>query len=137
MMRLQISWNSVSGRFHAKQRIGIEKDHEARIFGQEINFFHIENWYSIHSLIRNALKLSGIFWRGQRNAERVQVRHNSIRLQRLPRSFDGFTLLHISDLHVDMNEGAMRRLEKLLPDLAYDICALTGDYRGTTFGPVR
>jgi predicted MPP superfamily phosphohydrolase len=77
----------------------------------------------------------GIFWRGQRNAERVQVRHNYIRLQRLPRAFNGFTLLHISDLHVDMNEGAMRRLEQFLPDLAYDICAITRDYRGATFGP--
>ena len=111
------------GRLHAKQRLGIEKDHEAQIFGQGINFFHLENWYSIHSVIRNALKLGGIFWRGQRNAERVQVRHNYIRLQRLPRAFNNFTLLHISDLHVDMNEGAMRCLEQLLPDLKYDICA--------------
>ena len=123
------------GRLHAKQRLGIEKDHEAQIFGQGINFFHIENWYSVHSLIRNALKLGGIFWRGQRNAERIQVRHNYIRCQRLPRPFDGFTLLHISDLHVDMNEGAMRRLEQLLPDLEYDMCVITGDYRGATFGP--
>jgi uncharacterized protein len=123
------------GRLHARQRLGIEKDHEAQIFGQGINFFHIENWYSIHSLIRNALKLSGTFWRGQRNAERVQVRRNYIRLQRLPRAFNGFTLLHISDLHVDMNEGAMRRLEELLPSLKYDLCAITGDYRGATFGP--
>ena len=123
------------GRLHAKQRLGIEKDHEAQIFGQGINFFHIENWYSIHSLIRNALKLGGIFWRGQRNAERVQVRHNYIRCQRLPTAFNGFTLLHISDLHVDMNEGAMRRLEELLPNLEYDTCVITGDYRGATFGP--
>src|SRR6516225_2474136 len=123
------------GRLHAKQRLGIEKDHEAQIFGQGINFFHIENWYSIHSLIRNTLKLGGIFWRGQKNAERVQVRHNYIRFQRLPPAFNGFTVLHISDLDVDMSEGAMRRLEKLLPDLDYDICVMTGDYRGATFGP--
>ena len=123
------------GRLHAKQRLGIEKDHEAQIFGQGINFFHIENWCSIHSLIRNTLKLGGIFWRGQKNAERVQVRHNYIRFQRLPPAFNGFTLLHISDLHVDMNAGAMRRLEELLPGLDYDICAITGDYRGETFGP--
>src|SRR6516164_10340011 len=123
------------GRLHAKQRLGIEKDHEAQIFGQGINFFHIKNWYSIHWLIRNALKLGGIFRRGQRNAERIQVRHNYICCQRLPRPFDGFTLLHISDLHVDMNEGAMRRLEQLLPDLEYDMCVITGDYRGATFGP--
>jgi uncharacterized protein len=123
------------GRLHAKQRLGIEKDHEAQIFGQGINFFHIENWYSIHSLIRNALKLGGVFWWGQSNAERVQVRHNYIRCRRLPPAFDGFTVLHISDLHVDMNEGAMRRLQELLPDLQYDICVITGDYRAATFGP--
>jgi predicted MPP superfamily phosphohydrolase len=123
------------GRLHAKQRLGIEKDHEAQIFGQGINFFHIENWYSIHSLIRNALKLGGIFWRGHRNAEGIQVRHNYIRCQRLPTAFNGFTLLHISDLHVDMSAGAMRRLEQLLPDLKYDMCVITGDYRGATFGP--
>ena len=44
-------------------------------------------------------------------------------------------LLHISDLHIDINEGAMRRLEQLLPGLEYDVCVLTGDYRGKTFGP--
>jgi hypothetical protein len=31
------------GRLHAKLRLGIEMDHEAQIFGQGINFFHIEN----------------------------------------------------------------------------------------------
>jgi hypothetical protein len=40
------------GRLHAKLRLGIEMDHEAQIFGQGINFFHIENWYSVHSVIR-------------------------------------------------------------------------------------
>src|SRR6516162_10380399 len=123
------------GRLQARQRLGIETDHEAHIFGQGINFFHIENWYSIHSLIRTTLKLSGLYWRGRRNAERIQIRHNHIRFPTLPSAFNGFTLLHISDLHVDMNEGAMRRLTELLPDLTYDICVLTGDYRGAAFGP--
>ena len=127
--------NQRLGRLHAKQRLGIEKDHEAQIFGQGINFFHIENWYSIHSLIRTALKLGGIYWRGHRNAERIQVRRNDICCRRLPTAFSDFSLLHISDLHVDMNEGAMRRLEELLPHLDYDICVITGDYRGATFGP--
>ncbi len=34
-----------------------------------------------------------------------------------------------------MNDGAMLRLIELLPGLAYDLCVLTGDYRGKTFGP--
>src|SRR5262249_34742285 len=116
------------GRLHAKLRLGIEMDHEAQIFGQGIQLLSIENWYSVHSLIRTTLKLMGLYWRGRKNAEQIQVRHNHISLKTLPSRFDGFTLLHISDLHVDMNEGAMRRLTELLPDLTYDVCVLTGDY---------
>jgi len=77
----------------------------------------------------------GLYWRGRKNAEQIQVRHNHITMKTLPSRFAGFTLLHISDLHVDMNEGAMRRLTELLPDLTYDVCVLTGDYRGATLGP--
>jgi uncharacterized protein len=123
------------GRLHARLRLGIEADHEAQIFGQGINFFHIENWYSIHSVIRTTLKLMGLYWRGRKNAEQIQIWHNHIGMRTLPNRFDGFTLLHISDLHADMNEGAMRRLTELLPDITYDVCVLTGDYRGPTFGP--
>src|ERR1035437_4872674 len=123
------------GRLHARPRLGIETDHEAQIFGQGITFFHIENWYSIHSVIRATLWLMGLYWRGRKNAEKIQVRHNQILMKTLPSQFDGFTLLHISDLHVDMNEGAMRRLTELISDMTYDVCVLTGDYRGKTFGP--
>src|SRR3974390_2660557 len=124
----------LGGRLYAKQRLGIETDHEAQVFGQGLTFFHIENWYSVHSVIRTLLKLAGLYWRGRANAARVQVRHNDIRFSKLPPAFDGFTLLHMSDFHAEMNDGAMRRLEEILPDLTYDLCVLTGDYRGATFG---
>ena len=123
------------GRLHARLRLGIETDHEAQIFGQGINFFHIENWYSLHSVIRTTLKLMGLYRRGRRNAEKIQVRHNYIGMKALPSRFDGFTLLQISDLHVEMSDGAMRRLAELLPEMSYDVCVLTGDYRSATFGP--
>jgi predicted MPP superfamily phosphohydrolase len=123
------------GPLHARQRLGIETDHEAQVFGQGLNFFHIENWYSVHSVIRNTLRLTGLYWCGKRNAERVTIRHNEISSKRLPAEFDGFTILHISDMHVDMNEGAMKCLAEILPGLTYDICVLTGDFRGATFGP--
>jgi uncharacterized protein len=123
------------GRTHARQRLGIESDHEARVFGGGINFFHIENWYSVHALIGVALKASGLYWRGRRNAERLRLRQNEVRSARLPPSFDGFTILHLSDLHVEMNEGAMRRLVELARGIRYDLCVLTGDYRAATSGP--
>lgn len=123
------------GRLYAKQRLGIEDEYEARIFGQGLNFFHIENWYSCHSFIRNTLKLTGLYWRGRNNTTRVQIRLNKFESENLPSAFDGFTILHISDMHVDMSPGAMHRLIELLHEIDYDICVLTGDYRGNTFGP--
>ena len=123
------------GRLHARQRLGIEKDHEAQVFGQGINFFHVENLTPSHALIRAVLMATGLYWRGARNAAKVQLRHNRIESPLLPPAFAGFTILQISDLHVEMSEAAMARVLKLLHGLSYDITVLTGDYRAKTFGP--
>ena len=123
------------GRLHARQRLGIESDHEAQVFGQGLNFFHIENWYSVHAVIRNTLRVAGLYGRGQRNAGRVRLRRNTIVSPRLPSAFAGFTILHLSDLHADMSQPAMAALTELVTGLDYDLCVLTGDYRGQTFGP--
>jgi predicted MPP superfamily phosphohydrolase len=123
------------GRLHARRRLGIEKDHEAQVFGQGLNFFHIENFRPSHFLIRAVLMGTGLYWRGISNAAKVKLRHNRIASPRLPAPFDGFTVLQVSDPHVEMSEAAMRRTTQLLRGLSYDICVLTGDYRAKTFGP--
>lgn len=123
------------GRRHARQRLGIEKDHEAQVFGQGINFFHIENLPIGQAVIRAILMVTGLYWRGLRNAAKVELRENLISVPHLPQAFDDFTILQISDLHVDMSAGAMARLVRLVPELHYDVCILTGDYRGETWGP--
>ena len=103
------------GRLHARQRLGIEADHEAQIFGQGLNFFHIENWYSVHSVIRTVLKLSGLYWRGRKNAEHIVLNENDIRCDRLPAAFDGFTILTLAveiimqrDLSLNVKEALFR-----------------------------
>jgi hypothetical protein len=123
------------GRRYARQRLGIEQDHEAQVFGHGINFFHIENLTPSHALMRVVLMASGLYWRGVANAAKVEVRHNRIASPHLPESFDGFTILQLSDLHVDMSEAAMDRVIALLKGVDYDLCVLTGDYRGKTYGP--
>jgi predicted MPP superfamily phosphohydrolase len=123
------------GRLHARLRLGIENDHEAQVFGQGINYFHIGNLRLSPLMIRNCLKLTGLYGRGCRNAAQIEVRHNHIRLPKIPKAFDGFVILHLSDLHVDMNQGAMEHLRGILQEIRYDLCVLTGDYRGKTFGP--
>jgi len=123
------------GPLRARQRMGIERDREAQIFGKGLLSFHIENWYPVHSIIRNALKLTGLYWRGRRNTGRILLKRNDILFKELPPLFDGFTILHLSDMHVDMNEAAMQHLIELVGDMRYDLCVLTGDYRGKNFGP--
>src|SRR3979411_926616 len=93
------------------------------------------NRIPVHFVIRNALKLTGFYWRGLRNTGRILVKRNDILFKALPSLFDGFTILHLSDMHVDMNEAAMRRLIELVGDMRYDLCVLTGDYRGKNCGP--
>jgi uncharacterized protein len=123
------------GRRHARQRLGIEKDHEAQVFGQGINFFHIENLALSHVLIRALLMATGLYWRGISNAAKVDIRHNRIESPNLPKAFDGFTIVQLSDLHVEMSEAAMERVIDLLGEARYDVCVLTGDYRGRICGP--
>ncbi len=123
------------GRLHARQRLGIEDDHEARAAGRGRGSLRPRRWYLSPSLIRGSLKLTGMYWRARKNAERIQIRRHRVFLPGLPPAFDGFTILQISDLHVDISPAAMRRLAELLPQLSYDLCVLTGDYRGKTYGP--
>ena len=126
------------GHLHVRQRLGLERDHEAQIFRQGTHFFHIENWYSMHGLIRCCLRLTGLHARGRRNALDIRVRrHDVILRSKLPSAFDGFTILHLSDLHVDSSIAFADALVEQVRPLDYDLCVLTGDYRTRTFGPVR
>jgi uncharacterized protein len=122
------------GRTHVQQRLSMEHDYENRFNGR-INFFHPDKWYSVHSAMTQVLKLTGLYSLGARNAERLQIRHNHVALRDLPPAFDGFTILHVTDLHVDVNEGVVQRMTELAVALEYDICVLTGDFRGKAFGP--
>jgi len=122
------------GPFHARQRLGMERDHEARVFGHGLNFFHPENWYAAHAILALLLKGVGLYWRGRRNAQAIRINRNTIVSPALPAAFDGFSILHLSDLHADTNPETMFVMNRLLRGLDYRLCVLTGDYRGATHG---
>jgi predicted MPP superfamily phosphohydrolase len=124
------------GRLHLRQRLGMERDHEARrlrgaheVHGQEMS-------ETIKQAIRIGLRVTGLHARGRRNARRIAVRRHDVLLPHLPAPFDGFTLLQLSDLHIDAAPGYGRVLMEAVEALSYDVCVLTGDYRARTFGPI-
>jgi len=125
------------GRIHARLRLGIEAEHEAQVFGQGRTFFHIENWYSVHGLMRGLLRLAGVHGRGRRNARDIRLTRREVRLERLPPAFDGFRLLHLSDLHLDMHADMPHAIAEAARRVECDACVITGDFRARTFGPIE
>jgi predicted MPP superfamily phosphohydrolase len=124
-----------AGQLHVRQRLGIERDFEANVLRKGRHFFHVDNWNSLHGLIRGGLRLVGLHARGRRNALAIEVRNHDVALAHLPAVFDGFTLLQLSDLHIDMAAAFVDALIERVRPLRYDVCVLTGDYRARTYGP--
>ncbi|OMH39003.1 metallophosphoesterase [Motiliproteus sp. MSK22-1] len=123
------------GRMHLKLRLGIEGPPQ-RVFGGGLNFLHLENSPYVYQLLKLGLKISGLYGRGNRNARDLKVVRNQFYFDNLPSSFDGVTLLHLSDLHLDMDPQASEQMIEAIADLDYDVCVLTGDYRASTSGPI-
>lgn len=122
------------GTVHARLRIGIEEESMPQVFGRGFNFFHPENWYSTHAMMRKLLKASGVYWRGRGNTQKFRITRNIIEIPHLPAGFDDYTFLHLSDLHADMYPPAIDALIDRIEDLTYDCVVMTGDYRAWTFG---
>ncbi len=92
----------------------------------------IERVIPVKSVVRNVLKWTGMFPRGYRNFLDVRVVEQSWTLKKLPRSFDGFRLLQITDLHLDLDLALGPVLETLVASTPHDAVAVTGDFRNLT-----
>jgi predicted MPP superfamily phosphohydrolase len=80
-------------------------------------------------IMRAVFILSGLYQRGKRNSLAVSCRQIEFRFANLPVSFDGFTILQISDLHIDKVDGLAEIVAEVVAPLRPDICVFTGDYR--------
>ena len=99
-----------------------------------------QHWYALLVMLKAfewSLKRTGQFERGRRNAERIVLVERELWFADLPSSFDGFTLLHISDPHIDGLPGICDRILESVQGREFDLCVLTGDYRTELHGPIR
>ena len=83
------------------------------------------------------LKLVGLHWVGKKQAENFVLKQVELRFAQLPAAFDGFRLLHLTDLHLDTLPGMEDRVVELIGGLPCDACVWTGDYRRDTHGEYR
>jgi len=126
------------GIVYARQRLGVENDRSQMVFGGGgLNFFHPENWYSVQKLMRWTLKAAQLYELGRRNACAMRVTRQQVKHQLIPAAFNGYRILHLTDLHLDMDADITKAVLTAIRPLEYDLCVLTGDYRAQTFGPIE
>lgn len=95
------------------------------------------HWYVLLFMMKTfefMLRLTGMYKWGVRNAENIQLREIPLYFPNLPQVFDGFTILHLSDLHLDGMKGLEDRILHTLDNRPVDLCVLTGDYRTALHG---
>lgn len=80
------------------------------------------------------IRLLGLYERGLRNALDIKVKELDLAFESLPKEFDGYRILQLSDLHVDFLPEAMDRALELISGQEFDLCVLTGDYRKRVSG---
>jgi len=80
------------------------------------------------------LKSVNLYQRGYANASNIILKELEIHFADLPESFDGYTILHLTDLHLDCYNGIEDLICRKIKNLACDLCVLTGDFRVRTRG---
>lgn len=114
-------------------RLARQSSHFAGLDHQGEGVFKAEKWIPMDRIIRNVLRFTGLGYFAAKEARALKVEENVIALPEAPQALDGFTLLQLSDLHLDMETGVFAALAEVLPTLHYDLVVITGDYRNSTY----
>lgn len=122
------------GETHLRQRLVLQKEHSRQAFRSGYRKVQFENVWGLMRMIRFALKATGMFRWGYRNYLDIQIVENKFYLPGLPDNFNGFRILQLSDLHLDLDPVITGVIEKKLINLEYDLAVITGDFRSQTFG---
>ena len=122
------------GRVHMNQRLYLQAVETAREQKQGKHFHRGKDARRFYVNLYYALKAVGMYGYGYRNFRDVRIRKHEMPISRLPPPFDGFTILQLSDLHLDLDASLTPVIEERIRDLKYDLCVITGDYRANTSG---
>ncbi len=96
-----------------------------------INF---ERTFYYHWFMKSVFKILGLYEKGKQNALDVQLNKVIFEFDDLPQGFDNYTILFISDLHLDCLNGLVERVKDIVDPLNPDLCIMGGDYRTESWG---
>jgi predicted MPP superfamily phosphohydrolase len=98
-------------------------------------FLNFEHAFYYHFLMKTVFQLMGLYRKGIQNALEIAPHSLSLYDRRLPPAFDGYTILYLSDLHLDGLAGLTEKIRDLVMDQPVDLCLLGGDFRTELSGP--
>ena len=98
--------------------------------------FNLENILTHRLLLGSLFRAAGLYRQGTVNALAVGWRREVFHFSELPAGFDNFSILFLSDLHLDGQPGLTDRLLAELDGKKFDLCILGGDYRMEVYGPI-
>lgn len=125
------AFRTVAARLGAhllRKRLHRQADLRARLVHQGEGPLAIERVIPVDRIITGTLKFSGLAARGRANCLRIRTVTREQPLGNLPPAFDGFRLLHLSDLHLDLVAGFTDPLVELINQTPHDLAVITGDF---------
>ncbi|MDR4508989.1 MAG: metallophosphoesterase [Candidatus Brocadiaceae bacterium] len=115
-----------------------------RSFLEADNYKHLKygekrkrHWHLFETLIQifgRMLDLTPLSQMGLQNAMNIVVNQIDLPFPDLPEPFHGYTILHMTDLHLDLVPGIENLIGAQIENLFVDMCVLTGDYREKVSG---
>jgi predicted MPP superfamily phosphohydrolase len=91
-----------------------------------------KKWPLLHYVLRfggNATRMSGLWGAVAANSMKLAVSEVELRCPRLPKALDGFTILHLSDLHFEVLPAFVEIAAAELARHTADIAVITGDFQ--------
>jgi len=98
--------------------------------------FNLESLLTNELLLKASFKAVGLYDQGMANALKPELRKIQLAFSDLPEEFDGFTILLLTDLHLDGAPGLTDRIIEKVGELSADICLIGGDIRMRHYGPI-
>lgn len=120
------------GREKLERRLTTQASHWARLDHQGEGIFRLEKYVPLDAIVAFVLTATGIFPRARANHLAPRLVERTWRLPRLPAAFEGFRLLHLTDLHLDLDPEFTDSLIARLKGVACDAVVITGDFRNST-----
>jgi len=111
---------------------------EWRACHQPLARWHV--WFNLSSLLYNRVlvatlfRLLGRYEQGMTNALALELSEHEVVCPSLPKEFDGFSVLLLTDLHLDGLPGLNERMIDLIGERRFDLCLIGGDIRMETYG---